>query len=751
MASRLKSLFKFRPIYISISAILIGSAAYLTGIPFLDLMELKTIDLRFTSRGDIKPGPDVVLAVIHEKSLAREGKWPWPRAKMAALVKKLSDAGAKVIAFDIGFLEPDNKRLVEMLDAVEQKIQGFSTQSPDMREYFERLKHQSDYDRLLAEAIRDSKAKVVLGFFFQMDKGSAGHIGQEALSAYEKLIRGSAYKMVHYTSGLAQKAPLREALAPQPNIAGISQASEYAGTFSMVPDLDGVVRRMPAVIKFKDLLYAPLSLVAISAFKNEPISLKIADYGVESVRIGKLEIPSDELGQIVINYRGKEKTYPHIPVTDIIHGNVPDGTFKDKIVLVGVTATAIYDMRVTPFGNVFPGLEIHANLIDTVLSEDFLRQPAWTTVFDLLFMVVGGLMLGFVLPRVGAFYGALFCISVFIGHILICQFFFSDKGWILNVVYPLSVILLLYVGKNIYKYLVEARQKRWIRGAFSTYLAPSVVQQLIDSPDKLILGGEQRDITAFFSDVQGFTSISEKLTPHELVELLNEFLTEMTDIILRHEGTVDKFEGDAIIAFFGAPNELKNHPEVACNASIDMQNRMIELRNHWRGQDKPELKMRIGLCTGPAVVGNMGSKNRMDYTMMGDTVNTAARLEGVNKIYGIYTLVSNSTHQGLNGNIFTREIDSINVVGRDEPVTVYELMGYRGDIDSNRMDMTKQYAAGLHAYRNQQWDKAVELFQAALSLVSEDGPSKTMLERCFEFKESPPGKGWNGSYTMRSK
>jgi adenylate cyclase len=491
--------------------------------------------------------------------------------------------------------------------------------------------------------------------------------------------------------------------------------------------------------------------VAISAFKDEPISLKIADYGVESVRIGKLEIPSDELGQIVINYRGKEKTYPHISVTDILHDNVPEETFKDKIVLVGVTATAIYDMRVTPFGNVFPGLEIHANLIDTVLSGDFLRQPAWAAVFDLLFMVVGGLLLGFVLPRVGAFYGALFCISVFIGHILICQFFFSNKGWILNVVYPLSVILLLYVGKNIYKYLVEVRQKRWIRRAFSTYLAPSVVQQLIESPDKLELGGEQRNITAFFSDVQGFTSISERLTPHELVELLNEFLTEMTDIILRHEGTVDKFEGDAIIAFFGAPNELKNHPEVACKASIDMQNRMVELRNHWRSQDKPELKMRIGLCTGPAVIGNMGSKNRMDYTMMGDTVNTAARLEGVNKIYGIYTLVSDSTQQGLNGNIFAREIDSINVVGKDEPVTIYEPMGYTGDIDSNRVDMTKQYAAGLNAYRNRQWDTAVELFQAALSLVSDDGASKTMLERCFEFKESPPGEGWNGSYTMRTK
>ena len=751
MIPRLKSLFKFRPVYISIIAVLIGSAAYLVGIPFLDIMELKTIDLRFTSRGAVKPGSDVVLAVIHEKSLASEGKWPWPRAKMASLVNKLSSAGAKVIAFDIGFLEPDNKRLVETLDAVEQKIQDFSDRSPDMKAFFEQLKYQSDHDQLLADAIGNSKAKVVLGFFFQMDKESAGHIDPETLSAYEKLIQGYSYKMVHYTSGLAQKAPLRAALAPQPNIEEISQASKYAGTFSMVPDLDGVVRRMPAVIKFRDLLYPPLSLTAVSAFMDEPISLKVADYGVASVRIGSLEIPSDELGQIVINYRGKAKTYSHIPVTDILHDNVPNETFKDKIVLVGVTATAIYDMRVTPFSNVFPGLEIHANLIDTVLAEDFLRQPAWAAMFDLLFIVAGGLILGLILPRVGALFGALSCISLFVGHIVLCQYFFSERGWILNIVYPLSVILLLYVGKTVYKYLVEVRQKRWIREAFSTYLAPSVVQQLIDSPDKLELGGEHRNITAFFSDVQGFTSISERLTPHELVELLNEFLTEMANIILGYEGTVDKFEGDAIIAFFGAPNELKNHPEIACKASIDMQNRMNELRNHWRAHDKPELKMRIGLCSGPAVVGNMGSKIRMDYTMMGDTVNTAARLEGVNKIYGIYTLVSDSTYKGLNGNIFTREIDSINVVGKDEPVTIFEPIGYEGDIDSSLREMTNQYTSGLKAYRNQQWDEAIELFQAALSLVSSDGPSKTMIDRCREYKESPPEKEWTGSYTMRTK
>jgi len=298
---------------------------------------------------------------------------------------------------------------------------------------------------------------------------------------------------------------------------------------------------------------------------------------------------------------------------------------------------------------------------------------------------------------------------------------------------------------------METRKKRFIKNAFSTYLAPAVVNQLIEFPGNLGLGGENREITAFFSDVQGFTSISEALTPNELVELLNEFLTEMTDIILQHEGTVDKFEGDAIIAFFGAPNILKNHAERTCSACIKMQKRLAELRENWKENGKPQLKMRIGLCTGNAVVGNMGSKNRMDYTMMGDTVNTAARLEGINKIYGIYTLISESTCIAAGSRIATREIDTINVVGKKEPVTIYQLLGYAGDVDDLAKKTNEHYAAGLHAYRNQDWDKAIDFFNAALKISPDYGPSNTMIDRCNKFKSNPPGKTWNGSYTITTK
>jgi len=334
---------------------------------------------------------------------------------------------------------------------------------------------------------------------------------------------------------------------------------------------------------------------------------------------------------------------------------------------------------------------------------------------------------------------------------LVCQYLFSSQGWILNLVYPLSVMLLLYLSITMYRYLVENKQKRFIKDAFSTYLAPSVVKQLVDSGQNLELGGEEREITAFFSDVQGFTSISEKLTPHELVELLNEFLTEMTDIILEHEGTVDKFEGDAIIAFFGAPNILPNHAEKACIATTKMQKRLVELREKWQTQDKPMLHMRVGLCTGPAVVGNMGSRSRMDYTMMGDTVNTAARLEGVNKVYSIFTMIADETFKGIGEHLQAREIDSINVVGKTEPVSVYQILGYPEDIDEPMAEAYAGYAEGLAAYRDRQWDQAIAAFEKVLAIAPDDGPSKTMQARCIEYKADPPPEDWNGSYAMKTK
>jgi len=538
---------------ISGAIILVGVLAYQIGIPFLNLIELKTIDLRFQTRGHITPGPEVVLSVIDEKSVAREGKWVWPRTKIADLIRNLSDAGAGVIAFDIGFLEPDDQRVIRAIDQIVAEAKRRRISDTDIYTYLSELKQVSDNDRLLAQAIIESRARVVLGYFFQMDPKVLEHMTEEEILRHQENIDGSAYKRVRWSSPEAQQAALISAVAPQSNIPLLSKATEKSGFFNMYPDPDGVVRWMPAVLEFNEILYAPLSLLAVSAYLDEPVELEVADLGVSSIRVGALQIPTDEYGRILINYRGQMESFPHLSITDILNQNIPEEAIRDKIVIVGATAVGIYDLRVTPFGSVFPGMEIHANIIDSLLRGDYLYQPAWAAIFDVMAILLLGSCLGFVLARVGVISGAIAGAAMFVSYIVLCQMLFSFNGWVLNLVYPLSVILAVYIAITGYRYLVETRQKKFVKDAFSTYLAPSVVKDLLESPERLMLGGEERVITAFFSDVEGFTSISERLTARELVELLNEFLTEMTDIILNHEGTVDKFEGDAIIAFFGAP------------------------------------------------------------------------------------------------------------------------------------------------------------------------------------------------------
>ena len=748
--SLLKKTFKFHPIYISFFFIIFGILSYIEGISFFEMIELKTVDARFQSRGTQETTSAIAIAAIDEKSIAREGKWIWPRSKFAKLINKLSDAGAAVIGFDVGFWEPDDKRTIMAIEKLKSALIEAEKNDKYIDETIEYIKSEYDYDMQLVEAIAGSESKIVLGYFFQ-DYQNVTHQSEEEIAMHEGNIFGSLFQYENYTSEAALNAPLVEVMIPQSNITDVSNATPYSGAINVIRDGDGVIRWMPSVLRYNEMLYSSLSFIVLSTFLDAPLSVTIAEYGVEQLDIGGVPVPVDEEGKIMVNYRGPQNTFPHLSITDILHDEVDTSAIRDKIILVGATANGVYDLRRTPFGSDYPGVEIHANIIDSILTQDFLRQPAWAALYDLIVIIISGLLLGLVLPRVGAIYGAVASLCVFFGHLLFCRYVFNHQGFVLNIIYPVLVIFLTYVGITVYKYLTESRQKRFIKNAFSTYMAPSVVKQLMDSPEKLELGGEEREITAFFSDVQDFTAISEKMPPPELVELLNEFLTEMTDIILKHEGTVDKFEGDAIIAFFGAPNEIKNHAEVAGRSCLEMQVRLAELRDKWKSEGRPQLKMRIGLYTGKAVVGNMGSKNRMDYTMMGDTVNTAARLEGVNKVYGTYILVGETTRDEMGDGIVAREIDAIHVVGKTKPLKIYQLLGFSGKVDQLILDASDLYLKGLTAYRQRDWGNAIDFFGTALDLIPDDGPSRTMMLRSRQYKENPPEENWDGCYTITSK
>jgi adenylate cyclase len=748
----LKKFFsRFQPYIIAFAITLVGVVAFFgkeTSITnFIEVMSMKTIDLRFESRGPVKTGNHVTIAAIDEKSLKAEGKWPWPRDKMATLIKKVSDAGAKVIAFDVGFLDEDDKWVLTLLSMIKKNIrtdQGGQT-------YLNELITNADNDERFAIAVKNSKTTIVLGYYFDLDNSDPYEKTKEHETA-EDLISSSQFHDFSYSSENAEKdSGFLIARHPQPNIKTISEACEKSGFFNMKPDQDGIVRSMPAVIVYNNLLYAPLSLMAVSAFLEAPLSIHVGETRNSAITIKEHTIPIDRDGSIMINYRGGPKTFPHVAITDILNGKADKSLLSDRVIIVGATATALSDIRSTPFSTVSPGCEIHANIIDSILSNDQLYQPPLYSMWSVFAIVLAGSVLGLVLPFVGAVPGILIYSGIGVGYWVLCQVLFSQTGLVLNMVYPLTVLTLVYITVTANRYLSESKKKKFISDAFSTYLAPSIVKQLILFPEKLGLGGEDRNITAFFSDVQGFTSISEKLSAKELVELLNEFLTEMTDIILSHEGTVDKFEGDAIIAFFGAPISLKNHALSTCKACIAMHDRLNIMNERWKQENRPQLHMRIGLCSGVAVVGNMGSVNRMDYTMMGDVVNTAARLEGVNKVYGSYSMISETTKTMAGPEIETREIDTIFLVGKNEPVTVYQIIGLKGHVDENILKTVAFYEKGLSHYKINDFTTALAHFKQALTESADDGPSKTMAARCLNYIKNPPPSDWNGVFKITSK
>ncbi|MEO5330869.1 MAG: adenylate/guanylate cyclase domain-containing protein [Magnetococcus sp. YQC-5] len=421
---------------------------------------------------------------------------------------------------------------------------------------------------------------------------------------------------------------------------------------------------------------------------------------------------------------------------------------KDKLVLLGDTSEVSHDWFDTPVGMVY-GVEIIADTINTLMKGAPLRPVStpWE-ITVLLFCMVGILALGTIQhPARRTLASLLFLAFLVTGEILVYIHF----GVVFSMTYPLIAGILGLMAITMRYYLLEMNQKKMIKGAFGQYLSPHVVDILVKDPSKLTLGGEQREMTAFFSDVAGFSTISEKLTPSELVQLLNLYLTAMCEIIAKYDGTVDKFEGDAIIAFWGAPLDQPDHAKLACWAAADMASHMELMRERLLAEGGPKMTVRMGLNSGPMVVGNMGSKQRMDYTIMGDAVNLAARLEGANKFYSSGTMISGSTYEQAKEFIEARELDTIRVVGKKEPVPIYQLMGHKGKITPKQQEMRRCYMDGLALYKQRDYQAAINRFQAALNIIADDGPSLTYLERCQEYLSHPPPADWDGVFQLTSK
>ncbi len=752
--SRLKKSLLLSPAALTLAVITLVTALFVVGVPLLDASELHWLDLRFRARGPITPGPTVVLAVIDEKSLEVEGRWPWPRSKIAALIDSLARDGAKSVGFDITFAEPDQNERLELVDDLARKVDVLNIKVPQLDDFIRESRADADNDRALARALQRSTAPIVLGYFFYMSEAEAGHkLDPAGIERQLEAIAESKYPLVMFADLAATQVPFRKAYAPQGNLPMFASAAPSSGYFSVKSDPDGLVRWMPLTVQGGEDLFPPLSVLAYWHYLGKPeLAVRVRAEGVEGVKIGDRFVPTNEAGELLINYRGPPKTFPHHSISDILGGKLPAGTFKDKIVVVGATSIGIGDIRSTPFAPVYPGPEIHATVIDNMLTGDFIARPRWSRIFDLAAIAVLPLLVAVALPRLSAFTGLLFAVTLFGLFVGVAyQLFVRAYLW-LNMVYPVIALAGTYTMLTLYRFLTEERERRRIKAAFQHYVSPDVIEQMLEHPEQARLGGQEKVLTVLFSDLAGFTSYSERYSPSEIIGILSEYFDSMTEQVFANRGTLTAYSGDELMAIFGAPVEEKDHAKLACTAALAMRDARYVLADEFETIGRPPLKARIGINSGLMLVGNYGSKYRFNYSVLGDQVNLASRLEQLGKVYGIETMIGEGTVDLIGNDFLLREIDRVQVTGRKQALRIFELLGVAGSVlPPEQTQMLTSYASALEVYRGQRLEEAIQLFEQCLALWPTDGPSRVMRDRCHVLRETPLPADWDGTFEHTTK
>ena len=747
-------------------------------LEFFKRFEYSTLDTRFRYRSPKLTPPDnrIVIVSIDQRSQEILGKWPFSRKYFAQTLDALHDDGAKVVAFDITFDKPDltSEPVRALWMKLEERKKRGEKIDPKTDQQIREVAREYDVDSQFGEAIRRF-GPVVLGNFY-MSEGEVRGIDSGVLDKYAEMVQWYALNRRSLRSatgkedfvtllnnyefhGMMYNATI--ANIPQLANADNNQSELTAvGFFNAASDADGVLRRGSLVLPFgrsnsaNDIdLYGSMEVETLRLYfglKTEQITVNYLPDGIDTIAFGdRLVVRPDWLGRVLVNYRGPRETYPYYSIADVVQKRIPPGTFKDKIVIVGATATGIADLRTPPYGNItYPGVELHANVVDNLLNhQSLVRGPAqeW---FDLGLMLLFGLPLGFAMalvPPRWMWYG----MSLILGLVALDYFAFL-RGYWLNFTFPAMTLTGNVILVSLYRALIEEKEKRRVRTAFGQYLSPEVIRRLLLNPE--LVEPRKTEISVMFSDIRGFTTISEKLDAQDLAHFLNLYLSDMTRIVFDRHGTLDKYIGDAVMAFWGAPFEEPGHATRACESSLDMMKRVIELQKQWEAEGKPRLDIGIGLNTGVASVGNMGSSLRYGYTALGDSVNLSSRLEGLNKDYGTHIIVNESTYNAVKDSDFVfRELDLIRVKGKLQPVTIYELVGRAADVSTEIRNLLAQFVTARALYQSRGWLEAQQAFQSILESNPTDGPSRTYWKRCQEYLFDEPPLNWDGVFTMDHK
>ena len=768
---------------VTLAALLVYWATFLSERPtplfeFINRLELNTLDTRFRLRGRAHPDPRIIIVDIDQQSQEILGRWPFSRIHFAHMLDNLRKDGARVVAFDITFSKPEEP-LRPVIERLTEHKQRGTTVSPKMLEELARLRQIYNPDQEFSESIHRF-GKVVLGNYFLYTTSDLESVSDAALNTYAKSLVNFPYPEVRAVGhggehDYVQMIQNYEALHLAPKgaeanielmVDALPKNNSGAGFFNIPTDADGVVRRAFLALPYgrsQDRtewdMYASLDVQAIRLYLNLPGEQTALEFGpsqfnpasVLGLKFGPGNVVKpDGVGRIVINYQGGVRSYPYVSVADVVNENFPAGTFRDKLVLVGASATGIGDLRTTPFGGPdFPGVEIHANIIDNILSQNLLHRGRKQELVDIVFMLLFGIPLGLWLAVVQPRWLA-FGLLPLIPFAALVYWAFLHNWW-LNFITPALFTLVPNVGLvALFRVLVEEKEKRRVRGAFQQYLNPEVIRLLLDNPEQI--NPRKREISVMFTDIRDFTALSEKLDAQVLAHLLNDYLTEMTRIIFRHRGTLDKYIGDAVMAFWGAPFEDREQDAVrCCDAALEMVARLRQLNQAWAAQGLPPVEIGIGINTGIASVGNMGSALRYGYTAIGDAVNLASRLEGLNKQYETRIILSESTCTALPRNAFVlRGLDYIRVKGKEQPVEIYELLARR-DMAADLVELVRAFEEGRTAYKRRNWREAAPLFEKILERWPDDGPTRIFLDRVLSYIAEAPAPDWDGVYVMKHK
>ncbi|MGO9589004.1 MAG: CHASE2 domain-containing protein [Candidatus Acidiferrales bacterium] len=736
------------------------------GFVFLQNIEQRSLDLRFGMRGERPHDDRIVIVGIDEKTLQKIGSFPLPRDSYALLIKQLDAGGAGVLAFDETFPTPASNSAIAALE--ELRHDAGKSISPTLLAKIQNIEGSSDQDASLAAALK-SGGNVVLGHVF-LGPGNLESTDAKVAADYYNIVWAKSFPQVVPVKGKDGRAfDLGKAwinnggvveAAVEPNIVKLAEAAASYGFINIRPDPDGTLRHALLIVRYQDQDFFPsLALQIVRQYENIPdqnIAAYIAEDGLERIQLGAHTLRPSRDGTALINYAGPYGTYAHYSMWDVMSGAVPPETFHNKIVLVGGTALAIGDLRNTPFEGTYMGVEVHANIIDNALHSEekgrgFLQRGLDEEMIDVGVILIFGIAFGVLFGRVQPLYSTLLLIVALGVFAWFVYYEFAAQGRWLSFVIPAGTLVANYAAITSFRMIFEEREKRRIRRMFSHFLSPDVIALIEKDPQKYIRpGGELKELTVMFSDIRGFTTLSEGLTPDELVLLLNEYLGDMTEAVFASRGTLDKYIGDAIMAFWGSPLPQEDHAVRGCACALHMQRALERINRKWKTEGRPQIAIGVGLNTGPMIVGTMGSVYFGNWTVMGDNVNLASRLEGITKTYRIGTVISEGTYQQVASQFTCRELDRIAVKGKSHAVKIYELMGTAAERAKFKPLLTP-FDRAMTAYLRQDWREAAGQFGELLGSYPEDGPTQVFLQRALEFMENAPEPDWNGVYVMKTK